>query len=425
MEERLTTQEAETGPQTVIAAQPLRWRRPALLIAGLCGPGLVVMLADTDAGSIITAAQSGARWGYAMVVPQLALIPVLYVVQEMTVRLGILTGKGHGALIKEKFGQGWALLSASTLFLSAIGALISEFAAVAGVGELFGISRWVSIPIATAFLIGVAATGSYKRVERIGIFLGLAELAFVVTMLMSHPHPSGVTSFPFGNSDYLYLLAANVGAVIMPWMVFYQQGAVIDKGLRKHSLKRERLGTAIGATVTQLVMIAVLVTLAATIGKSHPGASLNTVGDISTALRPYLGVAGAKILLGAGMLGAAMVAALVSSLAGAWGLCEIFGWRHTLNTRPNRESAKFFTVYMLAHVAGAILVLASVDLVTLAIDAEVMNALLLPVVLGFLLALEAKALPAEHRMRGTHKYLTYALCLVVMGFGLYMIPSTL
>ena len=410
-----------------------RWLKQWAVLAALFGPGLVVMLADTDAGSLITAAQSGTRWGYSMILPQLILIPVLYVVQEMTVRLGILTGTGHGALIRNTFGRGWGLLSAGTLFVSAIGALITEFAAVAGVGELFGVSRWLSVPVATAFLVGLALTGSYRRVERIGIALGLAEFAFIPAMLMSRPSgPAiwhGLTSVPLGNTSYLYLLAANVGAVIMPWMVFYQQGAVIDKGLRRASLRRERTDTAAGAVVTQLIMIAVVITLAATVGRGaargQPGPSLDTVGQISAALRPFLGATGAKVLFGAGMLGAALVAALVSSLAGAWGLAEIFGWQHTLNHRPDRKTAKFYLTYGLAHLAGAALVLASVDLVSLAVDVEVMNALLLPIVLGFLLALEAKALPPAYRMRGAHKWVTWLLCLAVMGFGLYMIPATL
>jgi Mn2+/Fe2+ NRAMP family transporter len=234
-----------------------------------------------------------------------------------------------------------------------------------------------------------------------------------------------MVSLPLGNSSYLYLLAANVGAVIMPWMIFYQQGAVIDKGIRSQSMRSERRVTAAGAFLTQVVMIAVVVLLGATVGRAHPGTTLNTVGDISSALRPYLGGIGAKVLFGAGILGASLVAALVSSLAGAWGLAEIFGWKHSLNSRPSRKSAGFYLVYALTHVAGAILVLASVDLVSLAVDAEVMNALLLPIVLGFLLALERRALPASARMRGFHKYATWALCLAVMCFGLYMIPSTL
>jgi Mn2+/Fe2+ NRAMP family transporter len=402
-----------------------------LALAALCGPGLIVMLADTDAGSVITAAQSGAQWGYRMILPQLLLVPVLYVVQEMTVRLGIITERGHGALIRDSFGPWWALLSAGTLFLSSVGALITEFAAVAGVGQMFGVSRWVTIPIATAFLIGLSLTGSYRRAERIGIAIGLAEVAFIIAMLMSHPSVSamahGAVTMPLGNSSYLYLLAANVGAVIMPWMVFYQQGAVIDKGLKPAAMRGERRATAVGALATQLIMIAVLVALAATVGRSAGGGgvALNSVGQIAAALRPFLGTTGAKILFGAGFLGAALVAALVSSLAGAWGLAEIFGWKHTLNERPSRRTAGFYVAYAFAHVVGAVLVLAAVDLVSLAVDAEVMNALLLPVVLGFLLALERRALPAEFRMRGARKWTTWGLCLVTMAFGLYMIPSLL
>jgi len=405
----------------------LAWPRLALL--AVAGPGLVVMLADSDGGSLITAAQSGARWGYRMILPQLLLIPILYVVQEMTVRLGILTGTGHGALIRERFGRGWAMLSACTLFASAIGALVTEFAVVAGVGELFGVSRWATVPAATAFLIALALTGSYQRVERVGIALGLAELAFLPAMLLSHPDGhamvSGLASLPLGSGCYLYLLAANVGAVIMPWMIFYQQSAVIDKGLAPASIRRERAGTAAGAVLTQVIMIAVVVTLAATAGRLRTGASLNTVGEISAALRPFLGASGAKILFGACMLGAALVAALVCSLAGAWGLSEIFGWNHTLNRRPDRRTCGFYLTYALAHAAGAVLVLVSIDLVSLTIGVEVMNALLLPIVLGFLLALEATALPAGQRMRGWYRYTTWTLCLAVISFAPYLALSAL
>jgi Mn2+/Fe2+ NRAMP family transporter len=387
------------------------------------------MLADTDAGSLITASQSGAQWGYRMVLPQLILMPILYVVQEMTVRLGIVTRKGHGALIRERFGRFWAWISAFTLFASAIGALLTEFAGVAGVGELFGVSRWVSIPVATAALLALALTGSYRRVERIGLVIGAAELAFLVAMVMSRPDPNalldGLKSMPLGNSGYLLLVAANVGAVIMPWMIFYQQGAVVDKHLSVATIRQARHDTAAGAVLTQLIMIAVVVTMASTVGSHNGEATLETVGQIANALTPYLGHVGGTVLFGLGMLGAALVAAIVSSLAGAWGLSEVFGWRHTLNERPNRATAKFYITYALAHLVGAALVLASVDLVNLAVDVEVMNALLLPIVLGLLLALEARALPEQWRMRGLHKYVAWALCLVVMAFGLYMVPQAL
>jgi len=413
-----------TSPQPFARRRWLRWG-----LLAVWGPGLVVMLADTDAGSLITASQSGAQWGYRMVLPQLILMPILYVVQEMTVRLGIVTRKGHGALIRERFGRFWAWVSAFTLFASSIGALLTEFAGVAGVGELFGVSRWVSIPIATAALLALALTGSYRRVERIGLVIGAAELAFLVAMVMARPDPhallEGLKSMPLGNSSYLLLVAANVGAVIMPWMVFYQQGAVVDKHLSVATIRQARHDTAAGAVLTQLIMISVVVTMASTIGAHNGETALNTVGDIANALTPYLGRVGGTVLFGLGMLGAALVAAIVASLAGAWGLSEVFGWRHTLNERPNRATAKFYITYSLAHLLGAALVLASVDLVNLAVDVEVMNALLLPIVLGLLLALEARALPEEWRMRGPRKYIARTLCLVVMGFGLYMVPQAL
>ncbi len=393
------------------------------------GTGLVVMLADTDAGSLVTAAQSGARWGDRMVLPQVVLIPVLYVAQEMTVRLGLVTGKGHGELIRASFGRRWAVLSATTLLISAIGALLTEFAGVAGVGELFGISPLVTVPMAATLLLSLALTGSYKRVERIGIAFGLAELAFVVTMFMSHPSigsvARGLGSVPLGRSSYLLMVAANVGAVIMPWMVFYQQGAVIDKRLSAAAVRHARQDTAVGALLTQLIMIAVVVAVAATIGSLHPGASLSSVGQISDVLTPYLGHIGGTLLFGVGMLGAALVAAIVASLAGAWGLAEVFGWAHTLNERPNRRSAKFYLTYAAIHVVGAAMVLAGTNLISLSIDVEVLNALLLPIVLGFLLTLESRALPPEWRMHGAYRYVTWSLCLIVMAFGLCMIPAAI
>ncbi len=393
------------------------------------GPGLVVMLADTDAGSMITAAQSGSQFGYRMILPQLILIPILYVVQEMTVRLGILTGKGHGALIKERFGQRWALISAVTLFAAGTGALLTEFAGVAGVGEMFGIPRAITVPVVAAFLIGVAMTGRYRRTERIAIAIGLAELVFIPAVVMAHPNlhaiAHGLGQLPLGNRSYVVLLAANVGAVIMPWMIFYQQGAVVERGLRVEDIPSERRDTAVGAILTQLIMLMAVLAFAATVGLHHPGAVLNTLQQMSSALVPFVGQTGGRILLAVAVLGASLVAALVASLAGAWGISEVLGWSHTLNEGVNRKTAKFYIIYVLAHVFGAIVVLLNFALVNLVVDVEVMNALLLPIVLGFLLALEATALPTEYRMHGAYRTVTTLLCLTTMAFGLYIVPSIL
>ncbi|NOZ84487.1 MAG: divalent metal cation transporter, partial [Epsilonproteobacteria bacterium] len=251
------------------------------------------MFADTDAGSVITAAQSGAVWGYRLLLLQLILIPVVYMVQELAVRLGLVTGKGHGELIREHFGKGWAWLSVSTLIVACLGALVTEFAGVAGAGLLFGIPTWISVSMTVLFLSIVAWTGSYLSVERIAILIGSFELVFLVVAWWAQPSPaamlSGLTQIPWRQPGYMYLAVANVGAVIMPWMVFYHQSAVVDKGLKVKDLRTSRRDTAMGAVITQLIMIAILVATAATIGVHHPGESLNTVQQIADALTPFLG----------------------------------------------------------------------------------------------------------------------------------------
>ncbi len=411
--------------QTAIElTKPVRsnWKRLALFFAAI-GPGIMVMLADTDAGSVITAAQSGAQWGYKMILPQIILMPILYLVQEVTVRLGLVTGKGHGELIRERFGMKWAMLSVVTLFIASVGALVTEFSGISGVSELFGIPGWISVSIATILLIMIGLSGSYKRVERIGIAVGLFQVFFILAAFLARPHMHelvrGFLSMPLGNHGYLFLLAANVGAVIMPWMVFYQQGAVIDKGLDTTHLRSARRDTLFGSVVTQLIMIAIVIVTAATIGRSHPNQALNDVQQIAQGLVPFLGSTVAKIVFGLGMVGASFIAALVVSIAGAWGIGEAFGFNHSLNHKIS-EAKWFYLIYTLAHVGGAILVIFSVNLVRLNVDVEVMNAMLLPIVLGFLLVLEAKSLPKEWRMSGFHKYLVWIISGIAMAFGLYM-----
>ena len=213
------------------------------------------------------------------------------------------------------------------------------------------------------------------------------------------------------------MLAANVGAVIMPWMVFYQQGAVVDKGLQSRHLRHARFDTLAGSILTQLVMIFVIVATAATIGRTDPSRSLNDIQEISRALQPFLGWAGAGVVFGLGMVGAALVAALVVSLAGAWGIGEAVGFPHSLNDNV-RRGRWFYLAYTLAHVGGAALVLSGMSLVALTVDIEIMNALLLPIVLGFLLVLEVKALPETMRMRGWFRWLAWSLSGIVMAFGL-------
>ncbi len=407
-------------PQTKALALPqIPFWKLALVVFG---PGLVVMLADTDAGSAIVAAQSGAQWGYRMLLLQLLLIPILFVVQELTVRLGLATRKGHGELIAEHFGKGWAWLSVGTLLVSCVGAMLTEFSGIAGVGLLFGVSPWVSIGFTVVFLVVVAATGSYRQVEVLAILLGLFELAFVAVAFMSHPSGTamlhGIAHMPLGNRQYLFLLASNVGAVIMPWMVFYQQSAVVDKGLDISHLKPARWDTAIGAFVTQSIMVAILILAATTIGAKNSNAPLDTVQQIANALIPFLGSFWGKVIFALGMLGAALVATIVVSLTAAWGLGEVTGYKRSLAHHPF-EAPWFYGVYVTSLLIGASIVLSGVNSVKLAISVNVMNALLLPIVLGFLYLLARKALPEPWRLKGWYAWLVGLIVLFTAGLGVY------
>jgi Mn2+/Fe2+ NRAMP family transporter len=295
------------------------------------------MLADSDVGSIITAGQSGVQWGYRLLGLTLLLIPLLYIVQELAVRLGIFTGRGHGELIRAVFGPVWAWISVTGLAIATVGALLTELSGVAGVGELYGVPRAATLPIAASGLLIMVITGSYRRVERAAIIIGLFEAAFFFVAWAAGPDPhallAGSLDIRYADKDYVYLAVANIGSVLTPWMIFYQQSAIADRKLGPEHYTMARCDTAIGAVITQLVMAAVLIACATTLGG---GVSLRSVGDMSQALTPFLGVAVGRLVFGVGVLGAGMVAAIVCSLAFAWGVGEVTGYRHTLEQHPLR-----------------------------------------------------------------------------------------
>lgn len=390
----------------------LRW-------SAVFGPGLLVMLADTDAGNVVTAAQAGARWGYRLLPLLVLLVPMLYMVQELTVRLGIHTGRGFGELVRERFGAGWAWLSLAALAAATLGSLVTGFTGVAGIGELYGLSRGLTLPLVAAVLLAVVATGSYRRVERTAILIGLFELAFFAVAWAAHPSAAALARdavrLPLGDRGFLYLVAAVIGAVFNPWMVFYQQSATVQKQLRPEDLKAARWETAAGTVLTQALTGAVLIAAAAVLGGR--GASLGTVGEISKALSPLLGLGMGRFVFSVGVLGASMVAAIVSSLALAWGVGEVAGLRRSLEHRPFM-ARWFYAVYAAGVVGAAALVGLAPDLLRLNLAAQVLNTFLLPLVITLLVVLAARALPGPQRLRGPYLWLVAGVSAAVIGVGL-------
>lgn len=373
-----------------VARQPSR-RKWWLTYLAVAGPGLIVAFADTEAGSVTTAAVSGAQFGMKLILLQLLLIVPLFVVQEMTVRLGTISGKGHAALIRERYGLGWAWLSLGTMLVTNVAALITEFIGVAGVALIFGLPAPLFVIVAATLLIGIVASGRYKRAEYFGLALCLLELLFIPAAFAAHPswnavYGQGIVgSQPLGDRAYLLLVAGNIGAVIMPWMIFYQQSATVDKGLRPSDIPAARLDTAVGAVATQLIMIAIVVTTAATLFVHHQ--SVDDAAHAALALVPLTGSKLAGVAFGAGLLGASMLGAIVVTLATAWAFGEAFRWPCSLNFNC-AQAKRFYGLYAgLVVVAAGVVLIPHLPLIKITLDVEAFNAFVLPIVLGFLLVM--------------------------------------
>jgi Mn2+/Fe2+ NRAMP family transporter len=379
------------------------------------------MLADCDVGNVATSAQAGAHWGFRLLPLLIALIPVLYVIQELTVRLGIFAGRGLGELVRERFGPTWSVITTAGLITVVLASLVTEFTGVAGVGELYGVRRYLSVSLAVAALLAIVATCAYRRIERITLWIGLFQGAFFVVAATAHPAAHRVmhemTDPPLRNHTFLFLGAALIGACFNPWMMFYQQSAVVDKGLSASDYTGARIETGVGAVVAQLLTAAVLYAAATTFGPLGFDGSLETVGDISESMKPLLGATLGPLVFSAGVLGASMVAAVVCSLALAWGIGELCGVHRALETHPQRVRW-FRLTYVAGTIAAAALVLLSPNLLYLNILSQVTNVFMLPLIVGFVIILAATCLPQRRRLRGPYLWLTVCLCALTCGAGL-------
>jgi Mn2+/Fe2+ NRAMP family transporter len=229
---------------------------------------------------------------------------------------------------------------------------------------------------------------------------------------------SDAVRLPFGDRQFLYMVAAIIGATFNPWMIFYQQSATVDKGLQPADLRHARWDTGIGAVLTQLLTGAVLIAAAATLGSGNGTSGLSSVGQISDALTPLLGATTGRLVFSVGVLGASLVAAIVCSLALAWGVGEVFGYRRSLEYRPF-EARWFYGMYALSVVGVAMLVWSVPNLVWLTIAAQVLNVFLMPLVIGLLVALAATVLPEPYRLRGWYMWVIIGISTIACAFGLF------
>jgi NRAMP (natural resistance-associated macrophage protein)-like metal ion transporter len=369
------------------------WRSRALALLAIIGPGLIVMVGDNDAGGVATYSQAGQNYGTSLLWVLILLIPVLIVNQEMVVRLGAVTGVGHARLINERFGRFWGWFSVGDLFLLNFLTIVTEFIGVSLALGYFGVSEYISVPIAAVLLVAITASGSFRRWERVMFVFVFANLLTVPLFFMAHPHAGPIAHDFFipsiaggATSTSVLLIIAIVGTTVAPWQLFFQQSNVIDKRITPRWINYERLDTWIGAVVVVLGAGALIAVSAFAFHGTHYFGRFTDAGGTAEDLKHTLGsVAGAffaLVLLNASLIGAA---ALTLSTSYAFG--DMFGTKSSLHR--SFSDAKSFYLIFAALIAGAAAIVlipgAPLGVITTAVQA--LAGVLLPSATVFLLLL--------------------------------------
>lgn len=365
------------------------WRWIAIL-----GPGMIAGAVSNDAGSIATYSQAGAQYGYDLLWVILIITVSLIVVQEMAARLGAATGRGLLDLIRERFGIGAALLAVVVVLIADGGLVVSEFVGIGAAAELFGVSRYIAVPVAAVLLAYLILGASYNRIERVFILMALVFLAYPAAALLAHPAPLAILRGTFvptihRDPNYLLLLVGLIGTTISPYQQVFQQSTVVEKGVARRHYGDERLDTIVGMVLSSLVSFFIIVATAATL--HYAGVTqITSAADAARALEPVLGPA-AKTIFAIGLLGASLMAAAILPLATAYSVGETFGFPKGMNL-DFRRARIFYGLFAVMIVVGAgIALIPNLPVIQLLVGIQVLNGVLLPVILVFMLRLSNDA----------------------------------
>ena len=363
-------------------------RRLTLLLA-IMGPGVVTATAGNDPGAIATDTSVGASYGYEMLWMMGIAAFSLPIVQEMCARMGAYTGKGLSDLIREQFGVRWTAFAMLVLLIANATVTVSEFSGIAAAMELFGVSRYITVPLAALVVWWIIAKGSYARAEKVFIFLALFQWAYVLTGLVVKPDWGAVArgvmmpSFRM-ESAYVLLLIGAVGTTITPWMQFYLQSSVVDKGVTMKSYGSVRMDVRVGALMAAIVQFFIIITAGATLHQH--GIMVHSPEDAAQALAPLAGPY-AYLLFSTGLLGASLLSAVILPLSTAYAVCEGLGLEHGVD-RSLQEAPAFYTLFAMLIVFGAgVCLIPNANLISIMLLSQQVNGVLLPIVLTFILVL--------------------------------------
>lgn len=421
-------------PRAAVRAVGLRLRRTVarrrrlLLFVAILGPGMITANAGNDAGGIATFASVGAQFGYSLLWILIPIAISLGIVQEMCARMGTVTGKGLADLIRERFGVRWTALVMLALLIANAGVTVSEFVGIAAASELFGVSHYISVPLAAALVWWLIVKGSYKRVERAFLIMSLVFLSYIVSAFLAKPDWSAVAlglvkpEFRFEHA-FLFTIVAVIGTTISPYMQVYVQSSVVEKGVKPEDYGKTKLDVWVGTIFAILIVFFIVVSTAATLHKA--GIEINTASDAAHALRPLAGRY-AEILFGVGLFGASMLAAGVLPLATAYSISEALGFEKGVS-RSFREAPIFLgTFTFLVAVGAAIAIVPNLPLFRVLLVTQVINGLLLPVILFAVLRLvNNRELMGRHVNGPLYNLFAWATAIVVTAVSLLYLLITL
>jgi len=369
------------------------WKVRLATFLAVVGPGFITANVDNDAGGIATYSQAGAQFGYSLLWTMIPITVALVIVQEMSSRMGAVTGKGLSDLIREEFGFRATFFLMLALFATNFGNIVAEFAGVASSLELFGISKYIVVPVAAFIVWGIVVHGTYGSVEKIFLVASGFYLAYIVSGLLAHPDWKaafvGTVSRPrsegLRNYGYLFMVIGLVGTTIAPWMQFYLQASVVEKGITVRQYRASRWDVIAGCLFTDLVAWFIIVSCAATLHVAGR-TGIQTAADAAQALRPLAGEY-AYLLFAAGLFNASLFAASILPISTAYAVCEGLGLESGLDKRFH-EAPAFYWLYTLLIVAGAgVLLVPRFPLFHVMVLSQVINGILLPFVLIFMLLL--------------------------------------
>jgi Mn2+/Fe2+ NRAMP family transporter len=374
----------------------------------LIGPGVLVMLGENDGPSMISYATTGASYGIGFFVPFILMTFLMaYCVQEMTVRLGAATHRGHAELIFQRFGPFWGYFAMGDLVFGNVLTLVTEFIAIQAGGLYFGIPSFVSVTIGVALVFGSVALRRYWTWERAVMALAIFNLLFIPAALFAHPSGAALahaiatwTPLPGGVTvAFVTLMLSNIGATVTPWMLFFQQSAVVDKGLTKTDLTGGRLDTALGAILAATAAVATVVVTSTLFAANTDVSKLNDGADFATALQPLIGSTGAT-LFALGIVEAGLVAAMTISTSSAYAMCETIQRRHSLNLEFS-QGGWFYAITMISTlIAAGVVLIPGAPLVALTLTVNVIATLLMaPALLLLLLLVNDREIMGEYANR--------------------------